>query len=128
MSGLENSYRIEDLYIVKFQSEYKKKYQEEDFENFFNPNFYFIVEKFSYEVSKKETIYVEDYAECITGYSFYMREADSQFSSYLKIFSSFEQLPVEYLNEEEKETGIIKTLRIFQIFQEINTKQKVLRR
>ncbi len=128
MSGLENSYRIEDLYIVKFQSEYKKKYQEEDFENFFNPNFYFIVEKFSYEVSKKETIYVEDYAECITGYSFYMREADSQFSSYPEVFSSFEQLPVEYLNEEEKETGIIKTLRIFQIFQEINTKQKVLRR
>ena len=124
----EDAYRIEDLYIVKFQEEYQTKSDSEEYENIFKSNFKFIVEKFSYEISKDKTIYVEDYAECITGYSFYMREAKERFLNYPAVFSYFEPFPLEYLTEEEKKTGIIKTIRIFQIFQEINTKEKVLRR
>lgn len=119
------TYDIKDLYVVKF----KKKYLDNlglsnNFINYFKPNLYYIVERF--KDVENDLFYYEIYRECITGQDFYAREEKNEEFSIPYIFESIEQLPLDYLDEEEKNSEKVSSIRLFQIFEEINY-QKVKR-
>ena len=122
------SYEIKDLYIGKFNNEYIKEVDENNAIHYFNQDLSFIIEKLVIERSDKRPYIAEYYAECITEEVLMEREADDPFLEIPKIFASLEPLPEEYLNEEEKKTGKISMMRLFQVFQDINVKTKVLTR
>ena len=125
MSSLrENIYDIKDLYIVKLNNEYVEK--KGDYIQYYNRDLKFIVEKFSMEKIGELPYYSEIYTECITEQDLYSRHSSKPFRRMPKVFSSLEEFPKEYLTEEELKTEKVSTMRLFQIFQEINVKEKVL--
>ena len=126
MSNLtENVYNIADLYVVKLKEE-MASYEKAGYMEFFNPNLFFIVEKFVVKKDDGLPYFFEVYMECITGRDLYMNESREETQGLPNVFESIEEFPNDYLYEEEKQTGKITTSRIFQIFQEINIKSKKL--
>lgn len=123
----ENIYGIKDLYLIKFKEDYLKKFdQEEGYIKYFNSGLKYIVEKFTIDDNITKKPYFEVYTECITGQDFYKREDKESFDDIPDIFESILDFPIEYLDEEEKRSGKVTTMRLFQIFQEINIKTKTL--
>ena len=123
----ENIYDIKDLYLIKFNDNYQDNFnQEEGYIKYFNLGLQYIVEKFAIEDNKTKKMFFEVYTECITGQDFYKRENKESFSGFPDIFESITEFPIEYLDEEEKKRGKVTTMRLFQIFQEINIKSKTL--
>jgi len=126
MSNLnENIYDIKDLYIVKLNEDYIER-KSDDYIQYFNKDLKFIVEKFNVQKTGDLPYYVEYYMECITEQDLSNRRSKHEFTSIPHVFSSVEEFPIEYLTEEEKQSGKITTMRLFQIFQEINVKSKIL--
>ena len=125
---LTEVYDIKDLYVVKFKEKYLEKLGlSNDFINYFKTNLKYIVERFKF--SENDLYNYEIYKECIIGEDFYSRQSKTDTLSIPKIFASIEELPKEYLDEEELKTGIVSSARLFQIFQEINyIKTKTLRK
>lgn len=126
MSNLNNSvYEIKDLYIVKFNDQYVEK-KDEEYMRYYNKNLNFIVEKFSTEHTGELPFYIEIYTECISEQDLIKREDTKPFENIPSIFESLEKFPLEYLTKEEITSGLINSKRLFQIFQEINVKNKTL--
>ena len=126
MSNLtENVYNIADLYVVKLKKEIASQ-EKSEYMEFFNPNLFFIVEKFVIKKDDGLPYFFEAYTECITGRDLFMNESREGSHDIPNVFESMEEFQEDYLNEEEKQTGKITTSRIFQIFQEINIKSKKL--
>ena len=122
MYSLSEKYEIKDLYVVKFKKELINTIGIEynEFINYFKPDVYYIIEIFRNE--ENDHIY-ETYKECIAGEDFYKRDNTQEFEFIPDIFETMELLSHDYLDEEEIQTGIISTSRIFQIFQELNIKK-----
>lgn len=118
----ENIFNIKDLYIVVINPEYIKGglKQDEDI-RYFNPSFKFIVERFVLERKDTEDLELEIYTECLTNEDIYKREYPNINDSLPELFLSVEPFPIEFLTEEEKQNERVGTLRIFQIFQQINS-------
>ena len=116
-------YNIKDLYVVRLDDAYVKKSRNE-YIHYYNSDLKFIVEKISIEKGGELPYYVEFYTECITELDLVKRSSKRQFKSIPKEFYYIEELPLEYLTEEEVQSGKISTMRLFQIFQEINMKRK----
>lgn len=119
MNTLNESYDIKDLYVVKFKEKYLNKLGvSNEFVNYFKSNVKYIVERF--KLTENDLFIYEIYKECIAGEDFYSRESKKDILSIPKIFSYIQELPKEYLDEEEIKTGKVTSTRLFQIFQEIN--------
>ena len=113
----DNTFNINDLYIAKIKDDYKVNINGE-YTEYFNPNFYYLLEKFCLE--DKSSIQMEIYTECLTGEDLSIRENISKDSLIPDMFESLIPLPKEYLNREEIMDKRVRTLRLFQIFQMIN--------
>ncbi|MGM9877432.1 MAG: hypothetical protein ACI33S_02165 [Bacilli bacterium] len=113
----DNTFNINDLYIAKIKEDYKVNINGE-YTEYFNPNFYYILEKFCLE--DNSNIQMEIYTECFTGEDISIRENIKKDDSLPDMFEFLEHLPKEYLNKEEIKDNRIRTLRLFQIFQMIN--------
>lgn len=113
----DNTFNINDLYIAKIKEDYKININGE-YTEYFNPNFYYLLEKFSLE--NNSNIQIEIYTECFTGEDISIRENIQKDSLIPDMFEVLEPLPKEYLTKEEIKDNRIRTLRLFQIFQMIN--------
>lgn len=113
----DNTFNINDLYIAKIKEDYKININGE-YTEYFNPNFYYLLEKFSLE--NNSNIQIEIYTECFTGEDISIRENIKKDDSFPDMFEVLEPLPKEYLTKEEIKDNRIRTLRLFQIFQMIN--------
>lgn len=113
----DNTFNINDLYIAKIKEDYKININGEYIE-YFNPNFYYILEKFC--LDDKLSIQIEIYTECFTGEDISIRENIKKDDSFPDMFEVLEPLPKEYLTKEEIMDKQVRTLRLFQIFQMIN--------
>lgn len=126
MSGLRDTiYDIKDLYIVKLNENYVER-NIDDYIHCYNKDLKFIVEKFCLQKEGELPYYIEYYTECITEQDLSNRRSKHPFKTIPNVFSSIEEFPLEYLTEEEKKLGQVNTMRLFQIFQEINVKDKIL--
>ena len=120
MSGLREEYSVNDLYIVKFNDNYKEYINKDDLENLtINPNLYYIVEKFSYE-NKKDNTFREAYKECVGGTEVYDRRSQEEIKNMPPIFIEMYEFPVEYLTEEEKKKKSVSSNRLYYISLDIN--------
>ena len=113
----DNTFNINDLYIAKIKEDYKININGE-YTEYFNPNFYYILEKFALE--NNSNIQIEIYTECFTGEDISIRENIKKDDSLPDMFEFLEPLPKEYLTKEEIKDNRIRTLHLFQIFQVIN--------
>lgn len=113
----DNTFNINDLYIAKIKEDYKININGE-YTEYFNPNFYYLLEKFSLE--NNSNIQIEIYTECFTGEDISIRENIKKDDSFPDMFEVLEPLPKEYLTKEEIMDKQVRTLRLFQIFQMIN--------
>lgn len=113
----DNTFNINDLYIAKIKEDYKISINGE-YTEYFNPNFYYLLEKFSLE--NNSNIQIEIYTECFTGEDISIRENIKKDDSLPDMFEVLEHLPKEYLTKEEIKDNRIRTLHLFQIFQMIN--------
>lgn len=113
----DNTFNINDLYIAKIKEDYKININGE-YTEYFNPNFYYILEKFALE--NNSNIQIEIYTECFTGEDISIRENIKKDDSLPDMFEFLESLPKEYLTKEEIKDNRIRTLHLFQIFQMIN--------
>ena len=113
----DNTFNINDLYIAKIKEDYKININGE-YTEYFNPNFYYILEKFALE--NNSNIQIEIYTECFTGEDISIRENIKKDDSLPDMFEFLESLPKEYLTKEEIRDNRIRTLHLFQIFQMIN--------
>ena len=113
----DNTFNINDLYIAKIKEDYKVNINGECTE-YFNPNFYYLLEKFALE--NNSNIQIEIYTECFTGEDISIRENIKKDDYLPDMFEFLESLPKEYLNKEEIKDNRIRTLHLFQIFQVIN--------
>lgn len=113
----DNTFNINDLYIAKIKEDYKININGE-YTEYFNPNFYYLLEKFSLE--NNSNIQIEIYTECLTGEDLSIRENIQKDSLIPDMFEVLEPLPKEYLTKEEIMDKQVRTLRLFQIFQMIN--------
>ena len=113
----DNTFNINDLYIAKIKEDYKININGE-YTEYFNPNFYYLLEKFSLE--NNSNIQIEIYTECFTGEDISIRENIKKDDSLPDMFEILEPLPKEYLTKEEIKDNRIRTLHLFQIFQMIN--------
>ena len=113
----DNTFNINDLYIAKIKEDYKISINGE-YTEYFNPNFYYLLEKFSLE--NNSNIQIEIYTECFTGEDISIRENIQKDDSLPDMFEVLEPLPKEYLTKEEIKDNRIRTLHLFQIFQMIN--------
>ena len=113
----DNTFNINDLYIAKIKEDYKININGE-YTEYFNPNFYYILEKFALE--NNSNIQIEIYTECFTGEDLSIRENIQKDSLIPDMFEILEPLPKEYLTKEEIMDKQVRTLRLFQIFQMIN--------
>lgn len=113
----DNTFNINDLYIAKIKEDYKISINGE-YTEYFNPNFYYLLEKFSLE--NNSNIQIEIYTECFTGEDISIRENIKKDDSLPDMFEVLEPLPNEYLTKEEIKDNRIRTLHLFQIFQMIN--------
>ena len=101
--------KIKEDYKININGEYTE---------YFNPNFYYLLEKFSLE--NNSNIQIEIYTECFTGEDISIRENIKKDDSLPDMFEVLEPLPKEYLTKEEIKDNRIRTLHLFQIFQMIN--------
>ena len=113
----DNTFNINDLYIAKIKEDYKVNINGE-YTEYFNSNFYYLLEKFALEYNSN--IQVEIYTECFTGEDISIRENIKKDDSLPDMFEILEPLPKEYLTKEEIKDNRIRTLHLFQIFQMIN--------
>ena len=113
----DNTFNINDLYIAKIKEDYKININGE-YTEYFNPNFYYILEKFALE--NNSNIQIEIYTECFTGEDISIRENIKKDDSLPDMFEVLEPLPKKYLTKEEIKDNQIRTLHLFQIFQMIN--------
>ena len=113
----DNTFYINDLYIAKIKEDYKVNINGE-YTEYFNSNFYYLLEKFALEYNSN--IQVEIYTECFTGEDISIRENIKKDDSLPDMFEILEPLPKEYLTKEEIKDNRIRTLHLFQIFQMIN--------
>ena len=113
----DNTFNINDLYIAKIKEDYKININGE-YTEYFNPNFYYLLEKFVLE--NNSNIQIEIYTECFTGEDISIRENIKKDDSLPDMFEVLEPLPKEYLTKEEIKDNRIRTLHLFQIFQVIN--------
>ena len=113
----DNTFNINDLYIAKIKEDYKININGECTE-YFNSNFYYLLEKFALE--NNSNIQIEIYTECFTGEDLSIRENIQKDSLIPDMFEILEPLPKEYLTKEEIMNKQVRTLRLFQIFQMIN--------
>ena len=113
----DNTFNINDLYIAKIKEDYKISINGE-YTEYFNPNIYYLLEKFSLE--NNSNIQIEIYTECFTGEDISIRENIKKDDSLPDMFEILEPLPKEYLTKEEIKDNRIRTLHLFQIFQVIN--------
>ena len=113
----DNTFNINDLYIAKIKEDYKININGE-YTEYFNPNFYYILEKFALE--NNSNIQIEIYTECFTGEDISIRENIKKDDYLPDMFEFLEPLPKEYLTKEEIKDNRIRTLHLFQIFQVIN--------
>ena len=113
----DNTFNINDLYIAKIKEDYKVNINGE-YTEYFNSNFYYLLEKFALEYNSN--IQVEIYTECFTGEDLSIRENIQKDSLIPDMFEILEPLPKEYLTKEEIKDNRIRTLHLFQIFQMIN--------
>ena len=113
----DNIFNINDLYIAKIKEDYKVNINGE-YTEYFNSNFYYLLEKFALEYNSN--IQVEIYTECFTGEDISIRENIKKDDSLPDMFEVLEPLPKEYLTKEEIKDNRIRTLHLFQIFQMIN--------
>ena len=113
----DNTFNINDLYIAKIKEDYKISINGE-YTEYFNPNFYYLLEKFSLE--NNSNIQIEIYTECFTGEDISIRENIKKNDYLPDMFEFLEPLPKEYLTKEEIKDNRIRTLHLFQIFQMIN--------
>ena len=113
----DNTFNINDLYIAKIKEDYKISINGE-YTEYFNPNFYYLLEKFSLE--NNSNIQIEIYTECFTGEDISIRENIKKNDYLPDMFVFLEPLPKEYLTKEEIKDNRIRTLHLFQIFQMIN--------
>lgn len=113
----DNTFNINDLYIAKIKEDYKININGE-YTEYFNPNFYYLLEKFALE--NNSNIQIEIYTECFTGEDLSIRENIQKDSLIPDMFEILEPLPKEYLTKEEIMNKQVRTLRLFQIFQMIN--------
>lgn len=128
MNYAENVYNIEDLYIVTLKEDFIKHSKEEEYIESFNQNLSFIAERFYIEKGNGLPYFFEAYTECMTGVDLSKREGEEPFQEIPSTFLEVEKFPVDYLDEEERKTGKIKTVHLFQIFVEMNMKSKQLRK
>lgn len=127
MKITEDFYDVGDLYIIKLKENYQEKFeQEEGYLQYFNPSFLFIVSKFTIERKGENPYFFEAYMECITGEDLSKREGSHPFQGIPSLLQSIEAFPLDYLTEEERTRGQITSMRLFQIFEEINLKVKRL--
>ena len=113
----DNIFNINDLYIAKIKEDYKININGE-YTEYFNPNFYYLLEKFALE--NNSNIQIEIYTECFTGEDISIRENIKKDDYLPDMFEFLEPLPKEYLTKEEIKDNRIRTLHLFQIFQVIN--------
>ena len=113
----DNTFDINDLYIAKIKEDYKVNINGE-YTDYFNPNFYYLLEKFALE--DNSNIKIEIYTECFTGEDVSIRENVKKDNLLPDMFDFIIPLPIEYLNKEEIKDNRIRTLHLFQIFQMIN--------
>ena len=113
----DNIFNINDLYIAKIKEDYKVNINGE-YTEYFNSNFYYLLEKFVLE--NNSNIQIEIYTECFTGEDISIRENIKKDDSLPDMFEILEPLPKEYLTKEEIKDNRIRTLHLFQIFQVIN--------
>ncbi len=119
----ENFFDIKDLYVVKFKPEYSmNSFGKGEDTRYYNPNFQFIMEKFTIYDKSGKNLEIEIYTECLTNEDITKRENSNITSEIPELFKSVEEFPKEYLTQEELKTGVISTLRLFKIFQELNEK------
>ena len=115
----DNLYDINDIFIIKIKDEYKIKTNDEYIQTF-NPNFCHFVERFLLETKDELKIEIETFSECFTGETISCRENLKKDNDIPEMFEFMYPLPKEYLTKDELESGKIRTLRLYQIFQLIN--------
>ena len=102
----DNTFNINDLYIAKIKEDYKININGE-YTEYFNSNFYYLLEKFALEYNSN--IQVEIYTECFTGEDLSIRENIQKDSLIPDMFEILEPLPKEYLTKEEIKDNRIRT-------------------
>lgn len=118
---LEIEYLIEELFIVKFDSSYINEIERQGLD----VNNLFIIEKFVIEKGVDLPYYYETYKEAITNMEIYSRKAESEFMNYPYFIQSMEPIPISYLKKEERDSGKISSVRLFEIFRKINQNRNI---
>ena len=126
MSNFTDSYYdINEVSVVTLNEDYIENIkQDEGYIKSFNPNLAFFVKRFYIQKEKNTPYYYEIYTECISGQDVYVREDTKKFRTLPKLFKTLKPFPIEYLDEEELKTGKVSFMRLFEIFQEMNIKNK----
>ena len=111
-------YDLKDLKVVIID----ENYMTEDECKYINSNYKYIVEKIDIEGTDRYGFkyYAEYYTECITEKDLNFRLAHKKYDDFPKKFLSVLDIPLEYLNEEEIESGKISKSRICKIFEDMN--------
>lgn len=113
---MEVEYLIEELFIVEFNSECIKELERRGLD----ANNLFILEKFCLKKGKDLPYYYETYKEAITNFEIYHRQGEDEFSYLPYFIKQMEPLPFEYLTKEERDSGKITSVRVFEIYRKIN--------
>lgn len=116
----DNIYDINDIFVVKIKNDYKEINTSDGYIQTFNPNFCQFVERFLLDTSDGLKYEMELYTECFTGETVSSRENVNKNINIPNMFEFMYPLPEKYLTEEEIETGKIRTVRLYQIFQLLN--------
>ena len=116
----DNIYDINDIFVVKIKNDYKEINTSDGYIQTFNPNFCQFVERFLLDTSDGFKYEMELYTECFTGETVSSRENVNKNINIPNMFEFMYPLPEKYLTEEEIETGKIRTVRLYQIFQLLN--------
>ena len=116
----DNIYDINDIFVVKIKNDYKEINTSDGYIQTFNPNFCQFVERFLLDTSDGLKYEMELYTECVTGETVSSRENVNKNINIPNMFEFMYPLPEKYLTEEEIETGKIRTVRLYQIFQLLN--------
>lgn len=124
MSCLSEEYNIEDLYVVKFNKNYKEYLKEKNENITFNPNLYYIVERFK---CKYKTItgiieHYESYKECVSGIEIFDRYSNKEIEDTPLIFDEIYTFSDEYLSEEEKKKKNISSNKLYFVTLDLNIK------
>lgn len=124
MSCLSEEYNIEDLYVVKFNENYNEYLKEQNENIIFNPNLYYIVERFKCKCKGITGVidHYESYKECVSGIEIFDRYSNKEIEDIPLIFDEIYILPEEYLSEEEKKKKIISSNKLYFVSLDLNIK------